>query len=96
MLVFTGTHETNGPYSLIVLHVYVVQPAEVIVSLQEAGQLLVSCDWLRQELPSLAFLHVPTEQEVGKVLENPKGLWVNILSIISQCTLFLILKFLMR
>ena len=57
-------------YSLIVLHMYVMQPAEVIVSLQEAGQLLVCCYWLRQQLPSLAFLHVPAEQEVSEVLEE--------------------------
>lgn len=49
---------------------YVMQPAEVIVSLQETGQLLVCRCWLRQQLPSLAFLHVPAEQEVRKVLQE--------------------------
>lgn len=56
-------------YAAVVVHVHVVQPAEVLVGLQEAGQLLVLSGRLRQQLPPLPFLHVPAEQEVGKVLE---------------------------
>lgn len=68
-------NEKSCTYSLIIVLVYVMQPAEVIVSLQKAGQLLVSCYWLRQELPPLAFLHVPAEQEVSKVLANKEDFW---------------------
>lgn len=56
-------------YTAVVVHVHVVQPAEVLVGLQEAGQLLVLSGRLRQQLPSLPFLHVPAEQEVSKVLK---------------------------
>lgn len=47
-----------------------MQPAEMLMSLQEAGELLVLSGRLGQQLPSLAFLHVPTKQEVGKVLQK--------------------------
>lgn len=52
------------------MHVHVVQPAEVLVGLQEAGQLLVLSGRLGQQLPPLPFLHVPAEQEVSKVLKE--------------------------
>lgn len=48
----------------------VMQPAEVLVGLQEASQLLVLRDWLGEQLPPLALLHVPAEQEVCKVLQT--------------------------
>lgn len=56
-------------YAAVVVHVHVVQPAEVLVGLQEAGQLLVLSGRLRQQLPSLPLLHVPAEQEVSKILK---------------------------
>lgn len=55
-------------YAAVVVHVHVVQPAEVLVGLQEAGQLLVLSGRLGQQLPPLPFLHVPAEHKVGKVL----------------------------
>lgn len=57
-------------YAVVVVHVDVVQPAQVLVRVQEAGQLLVLSGRLGQQLPSLPFLHVPTEQEVSKVLQQ--------------------------
>lgn len=60
----------RASYTLEVLHVGVVQPAQVFVGLQEAGELLVLSDGLRQQLPSLPLLHVPAEQEVRKVLQD--------------------------
>ena len=57
-------------YAAVVLDVDVVQPAQVLVGLQETGQLLVLSDRLRQQLPSLPLLHVPAEQEVSKVLQQ--------------------------
>lgn len=57
-------------YTLEVLHVDVVQPTQVFVGLQEAGELLMLSDGLRQQLPSLPLLHVPAEQEVRKVLQE--------------------------
>jgi len=60
-------------YTLIVVDVDVVQPAQVLVSLQEAGQLVVLCSWLGQQLTPLPLLHVPTKQEVSKVLEDRIG-----------------------
>lgn len=57
-------------YAAVVVDVDVVQPAQVLVGLQEAGQLLVLSDRLRQQLPPLSLLHVPAEQEVSKVLQQ--------------------------
>ena len=54
------------------MDVDVVQPAQVLVSLQEAGQLLVLSGRLGQQLPPLPLLHVPTEQEVSKVLQRDR------------------------
>lgn len=58
----------RASYAAVVVHVDVVQPAEVLVGLQEAGQLLVLSGRLGQQLPPLPLLHVPAEQEVRKVL----------------------------
>jgi hypothetical protein len=52
------------------MYVDVVQPAEVFVGLQEAGQLLVLGDGLGEQLAPLSLLHVPAEQEVRKVLQE--------------------------
>lgn len=60
----------RAPYAAVVVHVDVVQPAQVLVRLQEAGQLLVLRGRLGQQLPPLPFLHVPAEQEVSKVLRQ--------------------------
>lgn len=60
----------RAPYAAVVVHVDVVQPAEVLVGLQEAGQLLVLSGRLGQQLPPLPLLHVPAEQEVSKVLQQ--------------------------
>lgn len=57
-------------YAAVVVDVDVVQPAQVLVGLQEAGQLLVLSDRLRQQLPPLSLLHVPAEQEVSEVLQQ--------------------------
>ena len=57
-----------SPYRVVVMDVDVVQPAQVLMSLQEAGELLVLGGRLGQQLPPLPLLHVPAEQEVGKVL----------------------------
>ena len=57
-------------YAAVVVDVDVVQPAQVLVGLQEAGQLLVLSDRLRQQLPPLPLLHVPAEQEVSEVLQH--------------------------
>lgn len=59
-----------SPYTLVVVDLDVVQPAEVLVSLEEAGELLVLSRRLGQQLPPLPLLHVPTKQEVGKVLQK--------------------------
>lgn len=50
------------------MDVDVVQPAQVLVRLQEAGELMMLSGRLRQQLPPLTLLHVPAEKEVGKVL----------------------------
>lgn len=47
-----------------------VQPAEVLVRLQEAGQLLMLSGWLGEQLPPLPLLHVPAKQEISKVLRQ--------------------------
>lgn len=57
-------------YTLEVVDVDVVQPAQVLVSLQEAGQLLVLRDRLGEQLAPLPLLHVPAKQEVCKVLQQ--------------------------
>lgn len=57
-------------YTAVVVDVDMVQPAQVLVRLQEAGQLLVLSGRLGQQLPPLPLLHVPAEQEVGKVLQQ--------------------------
>lgn len=57
-------------YTAEVVDVDVVQPAEVFVGLQEAGQLLVLGDGLGEQLAPLPLLHVPAEQEVCKVLQE--------------------------
>ncbi len=57
-------------YTVVVVNIDVVQPAQVLVRLQEAGQLLVLSGRLGQQLPPLPFLHVPAEQEVSKVLQR--------------------------
>lgn len=61
-------------YTVIVVHMHMVQPAEVLVGLQEAGQLLVLSGRLGQQLPPLPFLHVPAEQKVSKVLKEGRGM----------------------
>lgn len=50
-----------------------MQPAEMIMGLQEAGQLLVLGNGLGQQLPPLALLYVPAEQEVCKVLQEEEA-----------------------
>ena len=73
------THEREswrGSYALVVVHMDVMKPTEVLVGLQEAGQLLVLGDRLREQFPPLPLFHVPAEQEVCKVLqkvENPQN-----------------------
>ena len=57
-------------YTLVVVDVDVVQPAEVLVGLQEAGQLGVVGAGLGQQLAPLALLHVPAEHKVCKVLHT--------------------------
>lgn len=57
-------------YAAVVVDVDVVQPAQVLVRLEETGQLLVLSGRLGQQLPPLPLLHVPAEQEVGKVLRQ--------------------------
>lgn len=56
-------------YTAVVVDVDVVQPAQVLMRLQEAGELLVLSGRLGQQLPPLPLLHVPAKQEVGKVLQ---------------------------
>lgn len=57
-------------YTAIVVDVDVVQPAQMLVRLQEAGQLLVLCSRLGKQLSPLPLLHVPAKQEVSKVLQQ--------------------------
>lgn len=55
-------------YTQIIVDMDVMQPAQVLVGLQEAGELMMLSGRLGQQLPPLPFLHVPAEKEVGKVL----------------------------
>lgn len=56
-------------YTQVIVDVYVVQPAQVLVRLQEAGELMMLSGRLGQQLPPLPLLHVPAEKEVSKVLQ---------------------------
>lgn len=56
-------------YTQVIVHVDVVQPAQVLVRLQEAGELMVLSGRLGQQLPPLPLLHVPAEEEISKVLQ---------------------------
>lgn len=55
-------------YTQVIVDVYVVQPAQVLVRLQETGELMMLSGRLGQQLPPLPLLHVPAEKEVSKVL----------------------------
>lgn len=56
-------------YTQVIVDVDVVQPAQVLVRLQEAGELMVLSGRLGQQLPPLPLLHIPAEKEVSKVLQ---------------------------
>lgn len=58
----------GAAYTQVIVDVDVVQPAQVLVRLQKAGELMMVSGRLRQQLPPLTLLHVPAEKEVGKVL----------------------------
>lgn len=51
----------RNSYGLVVVHMNIMKPAEVLMGLQEISQLLVLCYWLREQFPPLALLHVPTK-----------------------------------
>lgn len=57
------------PYTQVIVDVDVVQPAQVLVRLQEAGELMVLSGRLGQQLPPLSLLHIPAEKEISKVLQ---------------------------
>lgn len=58
----------GAAYTQVIVDMDVVQPAQVLVRLQEAGELMMLSGRLRQQLPPLPLLHVPAEKEVGEVL----------------------------
>lgn len=60
----------GAAYTQVIVDVDVVQPAEVLVRLQEAGKLMMLSGRLGQQLPPLPLLHVPAEKEVSKVLHT--------------------------